>query len=191
GSASARRLRLKPATATSHEVRVVPRLAPYTRPMAWPRLSSPALTKPMVAKITALDDCTPVVMSRPDASARLRLRVAPARLVRRPPPAEAVRPSVISRMPSRNRPMPPKRVMIPLVMAVPGARRPARGECLLGGDRVAVSGQAGIDTVVGLEPGRQPLASARLAVHQVHRWATLDGPVPVRQLRLAGMGRKA
>src|SRR5690606_7198496 len=88
-------------------------------------------------------------------------------------------------------PMPPKRVMIPLVMAVPGARRPARGECLLEGDRVAVSGQAGIDTVVGLEPGRQPLASARLAVHQVHRWATLDGPVPVRQLRLAGMGRKA
>ncbi len=56
----------KPMKATSQPVTVVPILAPKITPSAWDRVNSPALTKPMVATVMALDDCTTAVIMKPE-----------------------------------------------------------------------------------------------------------------------------
>ena len=69
GSASVSILKRSPTSATIQPVVVVPTLAPNSTHSAGPRLSSPALTKPIAATVTALDDCTSAVTATPEASA--------------------------------------------------------------------------------------------------------------------------
>ena len=97
----------KPVAATSQPVMVVPTLAPNSTHSAWLSVSRPALTKPIAATVTALDDCTSEVIRMPAARPRRRVLVERARMRSSAGPAASCRPSVSSHMPSRKRPMPP------------------------------------------------------------------------------------
>src|SRR5690606_5434937 len=108
GSASAPTSALTPTSATSHPVIVVPTLAPNTTQTACASAKSSALTKPTVATVTALDDCTIAVIRMPARRPRAFVRVHDCRIDRSALPAESLSPSVIIRMPSRNKPMPPR-----------------------------------------------------------------------------------
>ena len=109
GSAKMSMLNFMPTRATSQPVIVVPTLAPNSTHRAWLRVSRPALTKPMAATVTALDDCTAIVTSAPVARPRRRVWVDLASIRSSAGPAASLRPSVISPMPSRKRPTPPAR----------------------------------------------------------------------------------
>src|SRR6516225_1901551 len=54
-----------PMSATSQPVAVVPTFAPKTRPNPCGKVSKPALTRPMVVMVVALDDCTSSVTKAP------------------------------------------------------------------------------------------------------------------------------
>jgi hypothetical protein len=62
-----------PISETSHPVLVVPTAAPKITPTACAKVNNPALTKPMVITIVALDDCT----SMPSRRARRERRSDP------------------------------------------------------------------------------------------------------------------
>ena len=96
-----------PSSATSHPVPVVPMFAPNTRLRPCGKLSSPALTRPMVVMVVALDDCTRSVTTAPQTVPLNDVAVALANTVRRAEPASAFRPSVITAMPRRKKPIPP------------------------------------------------------------------------------------
>src|SRR5262245_60638561 len=97
-----------PISATSQPVPVVPTLAPSTRPSPCGKVRSPALTRPIVVIVTALDDCTSSVMTAPQKAPESGVAAACPRTVRRADPASAFRPSVMTVMPSRNSPTPPR-----------------------------------------------------------------------------------
>jgi len=82
--------------------------APKTRLKPCGNVSSPALTKPIVVMVVALDDCTRSVMTAPQKVPRSDVAAAFASTVRREEPARAFRPSVITAMPRRKRPIPPR-----------------------------------------------------------------------------------
>lgn len=109
GRASASIFTPKPSTATIQPVIVVPTLAPNTTHSDWEKLSSPALTKPITATVTALDDCTSAVTPSPASRPRQRVRVEAASRRSSAGPAASRSPLVMSSMPSRNRPTPPTR----------------------------------------------------------------------------------
>ncbi len=67
GRASAEMFILKPNTATSHNVAVVPRFAPTTTATAWEKVTRPALTNPMTVRVAALEDCTTAVNTAPES----------------------------------------------------------------------------------------------------------------------------
>jgi hypothetical protein len=48
--------RRKPKTATSHGVEVVPKVAPMMTPTACQNVTNPALTKPMMVRVVAVED---------------------------------------------------------------------------------------------------------------------------------------
>ena len=56
GKASLPMPNFSPTSATSQPVLVVPSVAPITRPIACEKLRIPALTKPIVASVVALED---------------------------------------------------------------------------------------------------------------------------------------
>src|SRR5690554_7895350 len=56
---------LKPKNVTNQPVNVEPKLLPKTTHIDEAKLIKPALIKPMLATITAPDDCTKVVISKP------------------------------------------------------------------------------------------------------------------------------
>jgi hypothetical protein len=122
-------LNFMPTRATSQPVIVVPTLAPNSTHRAWLRLSRPALTKPMAATVTALDDCTAIVTSAPVARPRRRVWVDLASIRSSAGPAASLRPSVISPMPSRKRPTPPARPpsrgnrFMAYALTIPGTRQ--------------------------------------------------------------------
>jgi hypothetical protein len=58
--------------------------------------------------VVALDDCTISVAMAPQSAPRIGVAAARARTVRSDDPANAFRPSVMTVMPSRNRPTPPR-----------------------------------------------------------------------------------
>jgi hypothetical protein len=118
GSAAGSTLILRPNTATSQPVLVVPMFAPKIRPTAWGNVSRPALTKPMVVRVVALDDCTSAVMAAPVATERIGPPVNRSRMSFSAAPAAALSPSVSSTMPIRKRPMPPIRFVT--MAALPG-----------------------------------------------------------------------
>jgi hypothetical protein len=92
----------------SHPVPVVPTFAPNTSPKPCGNVSRPALTRPMVVMVVALDDCTRSVATPPQKAPRNGVAAALLSTARSPEPASPLRPAVITVMPSRNRPTPPR-----------------------------------------------------------------------------------
>ena len=80
---------------------VVPTLAPNTRPSSRGKSSNPALTRPIVVIVTALDDCTSSVMIAPQKAPEKGVAAALPSTVRNDEPASAFSPSVMTVMPSR------------------------------------------------------------------------------------------
>src|SRR5262249_34524639 len=62
----------------------------------------------MVVIVVALDDCTISVMKAPQNALDNGVAAALLSVVRSPEPANALRPLVMTLMPSRNRPTPPR-----------------------------------------------------------------------------------
>ena len=119
GSAAPSMLTRKPISATSQPVIVVPTFAPKSTQSDWLKVSRPALTKPMAATVTALDDWTSAVTSIPENSPRSRVSVDVVSTLPSAGPAAIFKPSVIKNMPSRNNPTPPARKLraTPLIAA--------------------------------------------------------------------------
>ena len=102
-----------PSSATSQPRPVLPTLAPKMMPReAW-KLSNPALTKPTVATVVAVDDCTRAVPIAPAAAPLQGERVKRSSAWRRRLPPRLRNASVIRPMPSRNRPRPPAALSSP------------------------------------------------------------------------------
>jgi hypothetical protein len=97
-----------PIRATSQPVPVVPIFAPNTRPNPCGKVSRPALTRPIVVMVVALDDCTSRVTTAPQNAPDSGVAAALLRTVRSPEPASALRPLVMTVMPSKKRPTPPR-----------------------------------------------------------------------------------
>src|SRR5215469_7519936 len=97
-----------PMRAMSQPVPVVPTFAPNTNPRPCEKVSNPALTRPMVVIVVALDDCTMSVTKAPQNAPDKGVAAALLSVVRNPEPANALRPLVMTLMPSRNRPTPPR-----------------------------------------------------------------------------------
>jgi hypothetical protein len=95
-----------------------PKYAPRKTLAGTVRVGNPALTNPIVATVTAQEDCTREVMTAPEAMPRAGLRVQSPRMSRSASPAASRSPSVIIFMASRNRPTPPARVPAVVIMAV-------------------------------------------------------------------------
>src|SRR5208337_1547469 len=94
--------------ATSQAVPVVPTFAPKTRPSPCGNVRIPALTRPIVVMVVALDDCTRSVTTAPQNAPDRGVAAALPSTVRSEEPASPLRPSVMIAMPSRNRPTPPR-----------------------------------------------------------------------------------
>ena len=88
-------------------VKVVPKLAPITTPMAWLNVIKPALTKPIKVIVVAEDDCTKAVIVAPDKKALKGVPVNRASAFCNEDPAKVVKPSLSKDIPIRNKPMPP------------------------------------------------------------------------------------
>src|SRR5215831_792000 len=112
GSAAAVSETRTPMSATSQAVPVVPTFAPNTSPRPWGKVSNPALTRPIVVIVVALDDCTMSVTKAPQNAPDSGVAATLLNVVRSPDPANALRPSVMTLMPSRNRPTPPRTEII-------------------------------------------------------------------------------
>src|SRR5215831_13067810 len=97
-----------PISATSQAVPVVPTFAPKTRPNPCGNVNKPALTRPIVVMVVALDDCTRSVTTAPQKEPRSGVAAALPSTVRSAEPANAFKPVVITVMPSRKRPTPPR-----------------------------------------------------------------------------------
>src|SRR5262249_27249942 len=63
-----------PMSATSQPVPVVPTFAPNTSPSPCGNVSRPALTRPIVIIVVALEDCTTRVSDAPEGAAQRRRR---------------------------------------------------------------------------------------------------------------------
>jgi hypothetical protein len=87
---------------------MVRELAPNTSPRPCGKVSRPALTRPMVVIVVALDDCTSSVTTAPQNAPRNGVAAALLSAVRSAGPATAFRPAVMTVMPSRNKPTPPR-----------------------------------------------------------------------------------
>jgi len=94
--------------ATSQPAAVVPTLAPNTRPNPCVNVSRPALTRPIVVIVVALEDCTRSVMMAPHMAPLIGVAVALLSAARSEEPASAFKPPVMTVLPSRNRPTPPR-----------------------------------------------------------------------------------
>ena len=97
----------KPSNATIQPVLVVPILAPIMTPIALLKVRTPALTKPMVANVVAVDDCTTMVRVIPENIAFKGESVKRTSHCLNASPASAFKLSVMRFMPNRNKPMPP------------------------------------------------------------------------------------
>jgi hypothetical protein len=119
GRATALIFSFNPIRDTIQPVLVVPRFEPNITPTAWGKVSSPALTKPMVVRVVALEDCMRAVVPAPD---RIADKVPPVKRLNpllKASPARAFRPLAKRVIPRRNTPIPPKTfektcIMLPL-----------------------------------------------------------------------------
>src|SRR6516162_1949776 len=109
-----------PMSATSQPVPVVPTLAPNTRASPCGNVSTPALTRPMVVIVVALEDCTISVTTAPQKAPDSEVAAALPSAVRNPDPASPLRPAVMTLMPSRNRPTPPRTKIVVDIRSLQG-----------------------------------------------------------------------
>src|SRR5262245_59171993 len=108
GNAAAVRETRTPMSAMSQPVPVVPMFAPNTSARPLEKVSNPALTRPIVVIVVALDDWTRSVTNAPQNVPDSGVAAALLSVARNPEPASAFRPPVMTLMPSRNRPTPPR-----------------------------------------------------------------------------------
>src|SRR5262245_6857493 len=136
-----------PMSAMSQPVPVVPMFAPNTRARPLEKVSSPALTRPMVVIVVALDDCTISVTNAPQNVPDSGVAAALLRVVRSPGPASAFRPPVMTLMPSRKRPTPPRTEIVVDMRAAGGSTQTT------GGPERALTGSGGEESMIrGLSP---------------------------------------
>src|SRR5262249_22252023 len=119
GSAAAVSETRTPISATSQPVPVVPTFAPKTSPSPCGNVSRPALTRPIVVMVVALDDCTSSVTMAPQNEPRSGVAAALPSTVRKAEPASPFRPPVMTVMPSRKRPTPPRTEIAVDILAQP------------------------------------------------------------------------
>jgi hypothetical protein len=112
GSAAAVRDTRTPINAMSQPVPVVPIFAPKTSANPFENVRSPALTRPMVVIVVALDDCTMSVTNAPQKVPDSGVAAALLNVSRSLDPASAFRPPVMTLMPSRNSPTPPRTAIV-------------------------------------------------------------------------------
>ena len=87
GSTNAEMLTLKPNSAMTHAVNVVPTLAPIITAMDCARVMRPAFTKLTTITVEAEELCINAVMRKPVSVPVNRLRVIAERMLRRRSPA--------------------------------------------------------------------------------------------------------
>lgn len=107
GNENAAKLTLKPINEMIHPVLVLPMFAPIMTPIDCANVNNPALTKPIVKSVVAVDDCTSTVMTIPENS---ELIAPPVNLLSHffsASPASSFNPFVSIVMPSKKIPMPP------------------------------------------------------------------------------------
>ena len=121
----------------SQAVPVVPMLAPKTSARPLEKVSSPALTRPMVVIVVALDDCTMSVTNAPQKVPDSGVAAALLSVARSFAPANAFRPPVMTLMPSRNRPTPPRTVTVVDMRSSQGCIDSQAGQCNAGGNVMA------------------------------------------------------
>src|SRR5262245_57016105 len=101
----------------------------------------------MVVIVVALDDWMISVTKAPQKVPDSGLAAALLRVVRSLEPASALRPLVMTLMPRRNSPMPPRTEIVVDMRALPGcieSRRPTAGRRLLVADPLVPRGQSGL-----------------------------------------------
>ena len=99
GTAMALTSALKPKMEMIQAVIVVPMFAPIITPMAWARVSSPALTKPTTITVVALEDWTSAVTPSPESIPLNGLEVIVPRSFLILPPAAFCMPELIMFIP--------------------------------------------------------------------------------------------
>ena len=99
GTAMALTSALKPKMEMIQAVIVVPIFAPIITPMAWARVSSPALTKPTTITVVALEDWTSAVTPSPESIPLNGLEVIVPRSFLILPPAAFCMPELIMFIP--------------------------------------------------------------------------------------------
>ncbi|MHB9293657.1 hypothetical protein Holit_02784 [Hollandina sp. SP2] len=104
GRANTEILKVKPTREMIHPVIVVPILAPMMTPIAWVRVSSPALTKETTITVVAEDDWIIAVTIKPVNTAVTLFPVMKPRTCWNRDPAVCWMPSLITFMPYRNSP---------------------------------------------------------------------------------------
>lgn len=108
GNANAEMSTLKPNSAITHAVNVVPTLAPIITAIDWAKVIKPAFTKLTTITVEADELWINAVMKKPVNVPVKRLRVMADRMLRRRSPAAFCRPSLITFIPYRNKPTAPK-----------------------------------------------------------------------------------
>src|SRR5262245_29956200 len=160
-----------PMSAMSQPVPVVPMFAPNTSARPCEKVSNPALTRPMVVIVVAIDDCTISVTNAPQNVPDSGVAAALLSVVRSLEPARAFRPPVMTLMPSRNRPTPPRTEIVVDMQATYLAaltRRQALAAVEIGHDLRPV--------LVGVEPAPEFLDTRRILCAD-----------PAGQYRVAGL----
>ena len=94
---------------TIQAVIVVPIFAPMMMPTACERFIMPAFTKPTTMTVVAEDDCTSAVIAAPSTTAIKRFFVTMSRKPEIRLPAAFCMPSLMTDIPYRNIPNPPRR----------------------------------------------------------------------------------
>ena len=93
---------LRPVRLKSHEVMVVPMLAPMIMPTTCSRRIMPEFTKPTTITVVAELDCTTAVTPAPSAIAAKRLLVARSSVLSSIPPESCSKPPLMSCIPNRE-----------------------------------------------------------------------------------------
>ena len=93
---------LRPVRLKSHDVMVVPMLAPMIMPTTCSRRIMPEFTKPTTITVVAELDCTTAVTPAPSAIAAKRLLVARSSVLSSIPPECCSKPPLMSCIPNRE-----------------------------------------------------------------------------------------
>ena len=104
-----------PVRLKTHEVTVVPTLAPIIIPMAWYSFIIPELTKPTTMTVVAEEDWITAVTPAPKRTALTGLEVRRSKIISNLPPDSFSKPAPITLIPYKNSASPPIKVSMPKI----------------------------------------------------------------------------